>query len=54
MANGNKQKYSDVISVRLTKNEKRKFDLLMEDRQITKSAFMRGKIKNILKSFTKV
>jgi len=47
------KKYPEVIAFRLTKNEKREFDLLVNGLQTNKSEFLRKKIKRILKSITK-
>lgn len=45
-------KYPEVISMRLTRNEKREFDLLVSNLHTNRSEFMRKKIKRILKSIT--
>lgn len=46
------RKYSEVISIRLTRSEKKEFDLLVSNLQTNKSEFIRKKIRRILKSTT--
>jgi hypothetical protein len=46
------KKYPEIISVRLTRNEKREFDSLMTNLNTNKSEFIRGKIKRILRYIT--
>lgn len=45
-------KYPETIHVRITSDENRDLDLLMNDLQTNKSQFIRKKIKRILKSIT--
>lgn len=52
MKRNGKIKYPEIISVRLTQNEKREFDQLIENLQTNRSDFIRKKIKRILKSIT--
>ena len=47
-----KTKYPEVIAFRLTRNEKREFDILMANMNTNKSEFLRKKVKRILKSIT--
>lgn len=46
------KKYPEVISVRLTRSERREFDQLVNNLQTNKSEFLRKKVKRILKSIT--
>jgi predicted CopG family antitoxin len=53
MVKKSKRQYPDIISVRLSRNEKREFDVLMRSLNTNSSAFIRKKIKEILKTITK-
>ncbi|MGA2406627.1 MAG: hypothetical protein ABSF81_07750 [Bacteroidales bacterium] len=46
------EKYPEIISIRLTQNEKWQFNQLMRSRQTNGSEFLRGKIKRILRTLT--
>jgi hypothetical protein len=43
-------KYPEMLHIRITTDEKRDLDLLMNDLQTNKSQFIREKLRRILKS----
>ena len=47
-----RKRYPEVLSFRLSKNESRKFGILIASQRTTKSEFIREKIKRILRSIT--
>lgn len=52
MEKGIDTRRTEIINVRLTKDEKRLFDQVLEELETTKSAFLRKKVKRILHTIT--
>lgn len=52
MEKGINARRTEIIQVRLTKDEKTQFDQILQNLQTNRSAFLRKKVKRILKITT--